>query len=56
MPVGLFGSTAPDWPSLGLRLQSECLLYIHKGFHEKVIHGYNIIFCITKPVDKKVKF
>ena len=36
-------------------LQSERLLFIHKGCHEKVIPVYTLTFCITKPVDKKVK-
>ena len=35
-------------------LQSERLLFIHKGCQEKVIPGYTVIFCITKHVDKKV--
>ena len=35
-------------------LQSERLLFIHKGCHEKVIRGYTVTFCITKPADKKV--
>ena len=35
-------------------LQSERLLFIHKGCHEKVIPGYTLTFCITKPVDEKV--
>ena len=28
---------------------------IHKGFHEKVSPVHTLTFCITKPVDKKVK-
>ena len=36
-------------------LQSERLLYIHKGCHEKVNPVYTLTFCITKPVDKTVK-
>ena len=36
-------------------LQSEGLLFIHKSCHEKVITGYTLTFCITKPVDKKLK-
>ena len=36
-------------------LQSERLLFIHKARHEKVIPVYTLTFCITKPVDKKVK-
>ena len=37
------------------KLQSDCLLFIHKGCHERVIPVYTLTFCITKPVGKKVK-
>ena len=29
--------------------------FIHKGCHEKIITGYTVTFCTTKPVDKKIK-
>ena len=47
-----------DWFQISEMLQSELtfLLFIHKGCHEKVFTGYTLTFCITKPVDKKVKF
>ena len=36
-------------------MKSECLLFVHKGCHDKVITCYTLGFCITKPVDRKVK-
>ena len=36
-------------------LQSERILFVILVCHEKVIPGYTLIFCRTKPVDKKVK-
>ena len=38
------------------KLQSECLLFIDKGYHEKVIPGYTFTFFITQPVAKEVNF
>ena len=37
------------------KLLSEQLLFIDKGYNEKVIPGYTFTFCLTKPVDKEVK-
>ena len=36
------------------KFQSERLLFIDKGYHEKVIPGYTFTFCITQPVAKEV--
>ena len=30
-------------------LHSECLLFIHKGCHEKVNPGYAFTFCLSNP-------
>ena len=36
------------------KFQSERLLFMDKGYHEKVIPGYTFTFCITQPVAKEV--
>ena len=36
------------------KFQSTRLLFIDKGYHEKVIHSYTFTFCITQPVAKEV--
>ena len=38
------------------KFQSERLLFIDKGYNEKVIPGYTFTFCITQPVAKEVTF
>ena len=38
------------------KCQSECLLFIDKGYYEKYISGYTFTFCITQPVSKEVIF
>ena len=37
------------------KFQSERLLFIDKGYHEKVIPGYMFTFRITQPFAKEVK-
>ena len=36
------------------KLQSERLLFVDKGYPEKVITGYTFTCCLTKPVKKEV--
>ena len=38
------------------KFQSERLIFMDKGYHEKVIPGYTFTFCITQPIAKEVKF
>ena len=38
------------------KFQSERLLFIDKGYHEKIISGFTFTFCITQPVAKEALF
>ena len=38
------------------KFQSECLIFIDKGYHEIVIPDHTFTFCTKQPATREVRF